>query len=1032
MPAVGAAVGAVATWFAAQSIGVQLLIRVAAGFVLSAAATSLMGKPRPSSPVFADPGRQESVRQALSPRRVVYGETKVGGTIFYIETTGGNNEYLSVLTAHAGREIAAFEELFFGPEALVVTSNAVTSAEHSRYTDRAWAYTHLGTTDQVADAEMLARTAGGWTNAHRARGVAYSHVRLRWKNTGVPTDADEAPVNIWSQFSLSDIAWRVRGALLYDSRDGVTRYSQNPALALRDYLTTYLSVTSAEINDTTVSAAANVCDEQVTLTNTTQTFTASASTDVLTLTAALENLRRGSVVRVSNSGGALPTGLAAATDYYLIPVSLLGYKLATSYANALAGTAIDVTGAGSGTQTLTLRSEPRYTVAAIIESTDNPADVIRSLLSAMAGVLTYTGGKFEIHAGASTASSITFTVDDFGDGAVQIVTRRQRSQLFNRCKASYVDPDKGYKPTTSPAVTSATYLAQDNGEAIWKVIELPFTNGPARAQRLANIDLQRCRQQIVVRVPLSLKGLQVKVWDVIGLTHSIYGWSAKLFRVIDLGVEPDGATSLTLAEEAAAMWTDATETAVDPAPDTNLPNAATVTAPPPPIMFEEDLREQAGAVVTVVKASINPSLDRFVSSYLWQWKLSAETSYRSLPNAGMNVEIAPLEDADVMNVRVASVNWLGRASDFITGTHVVIGQSAKPAAVSNFSVNVVGAVAKLAWDPNTEVDLAGYRIKYNLDTTGATWSNSVDLFPGGTGGKPRISRAMTSATTLAVTGTYLIKAVDFKGNESSTVTSRVITIAALPEMNFIATATEDPTYAGTHSNTAVIGGALQLDGGDTLADWESMAEIAMMALGDGAGFDAEGTYTFATKVDLGAVYLRSIVTQQIEVDAEDYGNLLSLWATMASVQQMGALDPGDYEVATQCRVTDNDPAGAATWSEWQDFVAGQYAGRGYDFRIRLRRFQQNVTPRVTQCRISIDMPDREESGSDVTTAAGGTAITFGQRFKVTPNIALTWQNLATGNYGTLVSKSATGFTARAFDSGGSGVSRLLDWRAKAY
>lgn len=1033
MPPVVAAAGAAATWFAAQNIVVQLAIRVAAGFVLSAAATALMGKSRPSTPVFSDPGRQESVRQALSPRRVVYGETKVGGTIFYVETTGGDNKYLSVLTAHCAREIGGFDELFFGPEALEVDGNDISSADHTRYDDRAWAYTHLGTADQVADAEMLARTAGGWTSAHRARGVAYSHLLLKWKPTGTPSDPDETPTNIWSRFSFSDIAWRLRGALLYDTRDAGTRYSQNPALALRDYLVTYLNVTSAEINDTVTSASANVCDEQVALVNTTKTFTASASTDALTLTSALENLRRGNVVRVSTDG-ALPSGLSAGTDYYLIPVSRLRYKLATSYANALAGTSIDLADAGTGTHTLTLRSEPRYTAAAIIESTDNPADVIRSLLASMSGVLTYTGGKFEIHAGASVASSATFDIDDFGDAALQIVWRRPRRELFNRCKGSYVDPDKAYKPTTSPPVTNATYLSQDNAEPIWKTVELPFVDSPARAQRLAKIDLERCRQQIVTRVPLNLRGVQVKPWDVVAITHATYGWSAKEFRILEMGIEPDGATSLLLAEEASSMWTwSAEETAVDPAPDTNLPAASTVTAPPTPVMFSEELRETAGGVITVLRASINPSPDQFVSHYSWQWQVSGDTVWRSLPNAGMNVEIAPVEDAAAISVRVASVNWIGRVSDFITGSTVIIGQSAKPAVVENFSVNVIGAVAVMAWDPNTEVDLAGYRIKYNLATTGATWSNSVDLFPGGEGGKPRVSRNMTSKTTPAVTGTYLIKAVDYKGNESATVTSRVITIETLPNINFIATATEDPGYAGTHSETVSVGGFLQLDGADTLADWASLDIIPMMALGDGAGFALEGTYTFATKIDLGAYYLRSLVTQQLVVDAEDYGNLIGTWPSMGSIQQMGSLDPGDYEVATQCRVTDDDPnAVSPTWSEWQDFVTGEYAGRGYDFRIRLRRFQANVTPRVEECRIQIDMPDRFEKGEDLTTAVGGTAVTFGQRFKVTPNVALTWQNLATGDYGTLVSKSATGFTARAFNAAGAGVARLLDWRAQGY
>ena len=64
----------------------------------------------------------------------------------------------------------------------------------------------------------------------------------------------------------------------------------------------------------------------------------------------LEDLER---VRVSNSGGALPTGLAIDTDYYVILVDANNFKLASSRANAVADTAVDITAAsGGGTHTV--------------------------------------------------------------------------------------------------------------------------------------------------------------------------------------------------------------------------------------------------------------------------------------------------------------------------------------------------------------------------------------------------------------------------------------------------------------------------------------------------------------------------------------------------------------------------------------------------------------------------------------------------------------------------------------------------------
>ena len=53
-------------------------------------------------------------------------------------------------------------------------------------------------------------------------------------------------------------------------------------------------------------------------------------------------------ITLTNARGTLPTGLSLATTYYVIRLSDTSIKLATSANNANAGTAIDITGQGSG------------------------------------------------------------------------------------------------------------------------------------------------------------------------------------------------------------------------------------------------------------------------------------------------------------------------------------------------------------------------------------------------------------------------------------------------------------------------------------------------------------------------------------------------------------------------------------------------------------------------------------------------------------------------------------------------------------
>jgi len=81
------------------------------------------------------------------------------------------------------------------------------------------------------------------------------------------------------------------------------------------------------------------------------TFTAVAATDLLTVTKPQVSWNTGDPVVVSTSG-TLPAGLVAGTVYYVIHVADLTLKLATSSALATAGTAIDLTTAGTGTHTI--------------------------------------------------------------------------------------------------------------------------------------------------------------------------------------------------------------------------------------------------------------------------------------------------------------------------------------------------------------------------------------------------------------------------------------------------------------------------------------------------------------------------------------------------------------------------------------------------------------------------------------------------------------------------------------------------------
>lgn len=86
-----------------------------------------------------------------------------------------------------------------------------------------------------------------------------------------------------------------------------------------------------------------------------ESFAATAvttATDLITVQSNVDRWITGMKVRATTTG-TLPTGLALATDYYVIRMSATTIKLATNLTNAHAGTAVDLTAQGSGTHTLT-------------------------------------------------------------------------------------------------------------------------------------------------------------------------------------------------------------------------------------------------------------------------------------------------------------------------------------------------------------------------------------------------------------------------------------------------------------------------------------------------------------------------------------------------------------------------------------------------------------------------------------------------------------------------------------------------------
>ncbi len=136
--------------------------------------------------------------------------------------------------------------------------------------------------------------------------------------------------------------------------------TSTPAIVTLVDVIGFYRVTS--VTTTSAQATANTLSQS-------DTFTADDTTDICTYTSTANvpsNILTGTRTRLTTTT-TLPAGLSLATDYYVIRLSDTTFKLATSYANAVAGTAIDITSTGTGTHTISWLL-PRYTNGAGVQA----------------------------------------------------------------------------------------------------------------------------------------------------------------------------------------------------------------------------------------------------------------------------------------------------------------------------------------------------------------------------------------------------------------------------------------------------------------------------------------------------------------------------------------------------------------------------------------------------------------------------------------------------------------------------------------
>tara|TARA_R100001369_G_scaffold46449_1_gene72795 strand:+ start:1037 stop:4324 length:3288 start_codon:yes stop_codon:yes gene_type:complete len=1033
----------------------------ASGFVQKALiqiGTSLVGglvgqalAPKMDIPSFGtslEQGVTVSSKSPTKPYRIIYGSSRVGGTIVYAETTSDTNKFLHMVIVMAGHTIHDMPTIFLNDDAVNLEtlsndSNGIavfTPTSSDQYYQKLQVKKHFGNNEQLADANLVADVTQ-WTTAHKISGKAYLYLKFTF-------DTDVYPNGV------PNVSAIVQGKKVFDPR-----------------------ATSFTASSSTVDISQN-------------TITFSSA----------HGLSLNDRIKYDRNGNTAIGGLSDGTIYFVKPISSTTIRLATTFTNNNNGIAIDLTSVtGSTTQkfnfivfsdnpVLCIRdfltnptfgmqtgdeeindtnfiasanicdesvtvanpsgTEKRFTCNGSFQVSSSPKIIIENLLTTLGGFLIYSNGKFKIVPATFLSPTVTLNESSLRTG-VSINSRVSKSQLFNAVKGLYSEPANDFQPQNYPFLTSSGFQAEDNGERIYAGFDYPFTNSSRMCQRLSKIQLLKVRQQISFSASFDMTAFNCDVGDTVNITNARMGWSNKTFQVLDWGFAlngEDGSLLITanFKETASAIYDFATGdySTVSSGKATNLPKSTSVSAPTAITLTDELVSYNDGTVIVKLVIELTEATDNFTELYEIEIKqltdakgVAVTDDFKQIGRGSrLKYEFLNVIDRASYQIRARGVNIYGVNSSTVTSTHTIVGLSAPPPNVENFACNIVGLDAFLSWQAVDVLDLSYYELRYSSATSNATWGSSVPLVK-------KVSRPGTSTVVPARTGAYLIKARDKLGNPSVDATVVFVAVEKIGTYNFLTSSTQNPLFTGARdevlvsTDIAASAGvpALILSGtelfdsvsgnfdADTTRNFDSASQNGQVA--------RLGTYNFNSVIDVGS-RITTNITAGIVQFVTDFDDFFDSGAGNFDAR-IGNFD-GDAEANCSSELQIAISNDNTNFTPFQTFVVGDYLARYYKFRLVMTSSNGSATPVVTGLSVTLDMEDRIESGNNIVSGTGTKSVTFTLPYVTVPSLGFAVQNMASGDTYTLSNKTATGFNVAFVNSSGGGVSRTFDFIAKGF
>jgi hypothetical protein len=880
------------------SVAANLAVNIAAGYALNALA--------PKAKAGAAGAGYASVN-ALSPAaatNIIYGATRVGGITFYQETTN-NNKFLHKLVAVAGHEVNAIGDIYLNDE-LVTLDGSGNVTSPSNYITYSKDRTNAGSF-VVGKTYKIANTGGGGGEPSPtdfvAIGAANNNVDTVFTATGVGSGKGTANLRTARVRLIKHLGTADQAADADLINESLLWTSNHRARGIAYIYARFEYSADAFPNGvpviTTVVQGKKVYDPR------TET-TAYSSNAALCLRDYL-----------------ISSGVAFTSE--------IDDTLFSTAANICDET---VTLDAGGTQL-------RYTTNGTFTSEAAPKDALSNLLTSMGGMLWYSQGKWGCKPAAYTSTVLSLDEDDLRSG-LQIQTRNSRRDGFNKITGIFRGPESNYFETNYPTLAPAAFLSVDNGQESELELALPYVDTSAMAQRIAKIALYRNREQLKISGSFGMRAYQLSIGDLVQITNTRLGFADKVFEVVEwrFGLNSEMALEvfMTLQELSSGVFQWNADESLFESNNTTLLSPYLVPAVAVALTQEYRIVNEKITNVLVVNVS-SPNAER-VDNVEVVYKKETDEDYSVLGVGDLgrfeileiDTPLAGSVDQIRYEVRARATNALGVKGEFASEIIIVEADTVGPDAPQNFAKQLSAGSIFFSWTASTALDLSYYKI-WHSSSTSAVWADGSVLEV-----IEKVARPATTVSYPALSGTFFIEPYDKSGNAGE-VSSVVVLPADLPQLGVAVEDVENPTFAGTNTNTTVVSSELQLSSYATAP--------------------ATGTYEFTGYIDTATV--RTVRVSDAIIVSRHHANAVagevnwddisssynwSQWPDSWDTWTDEDANFGDFSVTTYVSATDDDPAGSPTWGAWT-VAAGDKSGRAFKFKAVLANISNNVTPSIS-------------------------------------------------------------------------------------